>query len=162
MLNGTAEVGAQATSRTQSVWGDWPSLTSSTHFSEFSDDFHRRTELSHEPVITARRTVPSDVCVPRAPNEAQEMELHPSVSFWKKWVVLQTCWTKNNNELAYHASPLYSRIETRPSEEAHASISPNSWGAHDIEFTEQSWTLCSKILVQLFVEASRWIKTDPS
>ena len=49
----------------------------------------------------------------------------------------------------YQVSSLYSKIDILPSEDAQASIKPYSCGAHEIEFTEDSWKLCEYNFFQL-------------
>ena len=53
-------------------------------------------------------------------------------------------------------------MDTLPSDDAHASTNPYSCGAHEIELTDESWTLCSYTTAHECCGASRWINTLPS
>ena len=78
--------------------------------------------------------------------------MQPSVSLVKEVVALtenkkRTINTTTSRDLwqctlvAYHWSPLYSSKDTFPSEEAHAKMSPYSWGHQAMELTDAEWNL---------------------
>ena len=145
---GSPIFGAQATSRTQSVWPS--STSSSTHACVSSENPQILTMLSH-PALANRFTggerappvLDTASSEPARAAGAHETALHPmawasntSAPHWPSSGHFQfsPSWKKKEQ---FHSgvAPLKVRTEILPSEEAQARMAPSSWGAHDTELT---------------------------
>jgi len=144
-LEGNPIEGPQATSRTQSVWY---SKTSSV-FQVFSPSMYLQIFIRLSQPPETKRFVSvllvfADELIrdPGASEGAHDIALTPIACAWEIFCVSQLL------------SPLCVIIEIVQSEEAPARHNQNSWGAHAIEFTEDSCLSYSKTLVQILFEVS--------
>lgn len=134
--------GDQATSRTQSVWPCKVSSKVTLLPSELN--FQILTKLSQPPVTILL----SSIFLPSPIQGAQVPAFTPIE------------WASNKNEFVF-PSGKNSTTDARPSLEVHNNKAPYSAGAHDIEFTEAPWTLCS-VIVDQTPFSSFQTKTRPS